>query len=262
MRQFLSLGLIVAVTLLALAFAMTPASAETVNCTVISSVPFTITSPGIYCLRSDLNLSTSNLVNAITIDADNVVLDLNGHVLSNTGGGLSTAARGVYGTVKHRDITVKNGTIRTFRVCVLLDETFPATDNRTHIVEDLKLENCRAQGINVIGRASTVRRNVVRDTTGGTLDEPHFGIIVNGRGSQVYDNLVHHVDRTATFLSVGIAVGDVDVTVVNNRVSNVDQGIFFFLLGTSGVYRDNLVTSAGTPYFDQGVGVDAGNNFP
>jgi hypothetical protein len=57
-------------------------------------------------------------------------------------------------------------------------------------------------------------------------------------------------------------VGDVDMTVINNRVSDVDQGIVFGQFSTSGVYRDNIVTSAGTPYVNNGTGVDGGNNFP
>jgi hypothetical protein len=149
-----------------------------------------------------------------------------------------------------------------FHTCVLLDETVPATDNRTHIVEDLKLENCRAVGMWVIGRSSTVRRNVVRDTTGNTDNTSHIGINVEGQGSQVLDNLVHHVTGAASFPSIGILVGDVDMTVINNRVSDVDQGIVFGQFSTSGVYRDNIVTSAGTPYVNNGTGVDGGNNFP
>jgi hypothetical protein len=42
----------------------------------------------------------------------------------------------------------------------------------------------------------------------------------------------------------------------------VDQGIVFGQFSTSGVYRDNIVTSAGTPYVNNGTGVDGGNNFP
>jgi hypothetical protein len=236
------------------------AAAETVNCTVIGSLPYTISSSGIYCLTG--NLATSIVTgSAITVNADNVVIDLNGHVLSNTGARTPTQARGIYGH-DHRDVTVKNGTVRLFHTCVWLDETVPATTNRTHIVEDLKVENCRARGMWIIGQSSTVRRNVVRDIGGGTDDTPHWGINVQGQGSQVLDNLVHHVAGTASFQSIGIEVGDEDVMVVNNRVSDVDQGILFGQFGTSGWYRDNLVNGAGTPYVPNGTGQDAGNNRP
>ena len=54
------------------------ASAETVNCTAITSVPYTITTPGLYCLTSDLSTAMSS-GNAITIQANSVVLELNSH---------------------------------------------------------------------------------------------------------------------------------------------------------------------------------------
>jgi hypothetical protein len=219
MRQSLSLGLMAALTLLALALTVAPAGAETVNCTVINAVPFTIASPGIYCLNSHLNTNISS-GNAITVNADNVVIDLNGHVLSNNGPGGGTQARGVFSN-NRRDVTVKNGTIRVFHTCVQLDETLPAVDSRTHIVEDLKLENCRARGMWVIGQSSTVRRNVVRDTGGNRDEVPHWGINVIGQGSQVLDNLVHRVHPR--HLPLLESWGDL-TSRWNNRVSEVDQG--------------------------------------
>src|SRR5262245_19902060 len=259
MRHSLSLGLMAALTLLALALAVAPAGAETVNCTVIGSVPFTISSAGIYCLQNHLNLNTASGT-AITINADNVVIDFNGHVLSNNTR-TETTARGIF-SHDHRDITIKNGTIRTFSLCIELNETFPANDNRTHIVEDMKIENCRAQGMWVVGQSSTVRRNVVRDIGGGSADTSHWGINVVGQGSQVLETLVHHVPPSHSFPAIGILVSDEDITVVNNRVSAIDQGVVFGPFGTSGVYRDNIVTSAGTPYVDNGTGINGGNNFP
>jgi hypothetical protein len=234
----------------------TPAWSETVNCTTITSVPFTINASGIYCLKSDLNTNI-NTGAAITVSADNVVIDLNGHVLSNNGPGAATQARGIYG-LNHRDVTVRNGTVRLFHTCVWLDETFPATINRTHIIEDMKIENCRARGMWIIGQSSTVRRNVVRDVLGNREETPHWGIAVDGQGSQVLDNLVHNV-KGGTVAS-GIEVGDLDVMVVNNRVSAVNQGIVFGPFGTSGKYRDNLTSDVVAPYVTNGNGVDAGNN--
>ena len=50
--------------------------AETVNCTAITSVPVTITTEGIYCLKSHLTSAVPNVA-AITVDADDVVPDDN-----------------------------------------------------------------------------------------------------------------------------------------------------------------------------------------
>src|SRR5262245_13223909 len=53
------------------------AQAETTLCTPITSLPATITVQGIYCLTSDfsVNMATGS---AVTIDTNNVVIDLNG----------------------------------------------------------------------------------------------------------------------------------------------------------------------------------------
>jgi hypothetical protein len=55
------------------------AFAESSHCAVISSVPTTLSKAGLYCLAEDLAHSASGP--AITIDADNVTVDLNGHTL-------------------------------------------------------------------------------------------------------------------------------------------------------------------------------------
>lgn len=234
-----------------------PANAETTLCTAISGLPFTISASGVYCLHGNLT-TASPAGTAITVNADNVVIDLNGHVLSNNGAGVTTQAIGI-GTLNHRDVTVKNGTIRLFQQCVVLDEATTPTQNRTHLVEDLNVENCRFVGIRVEGQSSTVRRNVVRDTGGG-LSLSGEAIAVNGQGSQVLDNLVHHVIVGST-ASVGISVSGLDMMVVNNRVSGAGVGIIFES-GTSGAYRDNLTSSVGTPYDTSSAPavVNAGNN--
>ena len=233
-----------------------PASAETTLCTAITTLPFTINNAGVYCLHGNLTTASPTGV-GITVNADNVVIDLNGHVLSNNGAGATTQAIGI-STLNHRDVTVKNGTIRLFQQCVVLDEATTPTQNRTHLVEDLNVENCRFVGIRVEGQSSTVRRNVVRDTGGG-LSLNGEAIAVNGQGSQVLDNLVHHVIGSGS--AVGISVSGLDMMVVNNRVSGADVGIIFES-GSSGAYRDNLTSSVGTPYDTSSAPsvVNAGNN--
>src|SRR5262245_22430980 len=69
--------------------------AETTQCTVISSLPTTITVQGIYYLTSDFNLSLTS-DHAITINTNNVVIDLNGHKIGNLGTGTGTLATGIY----------------------------------------------------------------------------------------------------------------------------------------------------------------------
>src|SRR5262245_57018630 len=89
-----------------------PAHAETTQCTAITSVPYTITVPGIYCLIADLEYPSAS-GDAITIEANNVVIDLNGHKIGNLAAGLGTTAVGI-SAARRQNITIKNGTLRGF----------------------------------------------------------------------------------------------------------------------------------------------------
>jgi hypothetical protein len=62
------------------------ARAEVVNCTNIATLPFTVTSPGIYCFNASLAYPAASGI-AINIASDDVVLDLNGHVLDGSAAG-------------------------------------------------------------------------------------------------------------------------------------------------------------------------------
>src|SRR5262245_63986860 len=83
----------VAAVALALACAAVPARAETTNCPPITSVPYLITVPGVYCLTG--NISTAMGVGAaIEIATNNVTLDLNGFKLGGLAAGTGTTAAG------------------------------------------------------------------------------------------------------------------------------------------------------------------------
>ena len=77
--------------------------------TPISSVPFAITTPGRYYFTR--NLSYSGGANAITIAADDVVLDLGGFSLD----GLGTGTKGIYDLAQsHQNVSIEHGAIRGF----------------------------------------------------------------------------------------------------------------------------------------------------
>ena len=60
--------------------------AETTECTVINTLPYVINIQGIYCLKGDLatNMTSGN---AVTVNTNNVVIDLNGHKLGGQAAG-------------------------------------------------------------------------------------------------------------------------------------------------------------------------------
>ncbi len=67
-----------------------------------------------YRLSGDLSLSTHD-TNGLTINADNVTLDLNGHSLTGPGKAAGTSGHGVYVSSIQHNITIRNGTVRDWR---------------------------------------------------------------------------------------------------------------------------------------------------
>src|SRR6185436_6710359 len=98
-RRLPAVALLATLAGLTLAGAVVPVQAETVNCIDVASLaaapPYPITVPGVYCLQSDVNFTSTSPGAAIFIDSNNVVLDLNGHKIGG-GGDPTTAGIGVY----------------------------------------------------------------------------------------------------------------------------------------------------------------------
>ena len=139
-----------------------PARAETIDCTAITTVPYTINSSGIYCLTGNLGTSISS-GNAITIAANNVTLDLNGWRLGGLSAGPTTEARGIY-AVFRKNITIRNGTIRGFWKAVSLTDNSPYTTSQGHLVEEIRAEQNTYVGIETKGKGIIVRRCQIVDT--------------------------------------------------------------------------------------------------
>jgi hypothetical protein len=76
--------------------------------TVINSVPYQISAPGIYVVGSNLSYSSS-AGGAIVIANHNVILDLGGHYLFNPTA--SNSSIGVY-VQNAENVTIQNGTIQ------------------------------------------------------------------------------------------------------------------------------------------------------
>src|SRR6185436_5060329 len=122
----------------ALALAAGAARAETTLCTPINSLPTSITTQGIYCLNSDfaLNLGAGA---AISIETNNVVIDLNGHKIGNLAAGTGTFANGIYG-FQRQNVTIRNGTLRGFRYGIVLLDDPPFTTSQGHLIEDVRFD--------------------------------------------------------------------------------------------------------------------------
>ena len=100
----------------------------------------TYSKPGVYRIREDLTNSGTDAV--IEIDADNVVLDLGGYVLSHSGTG--SIIRVLTG---HTDITIKNGTLDGFGNNTDIDGIYVIGTQSMIYIEDMKIINCGSNAI-------------------------------------------------------------------------------------------------------------------
>jgi hypothetical protein len=244
------------------------ARAEITDCTEIAAVPYHIRAPGIYCLKRSLSLPL--LQNeAIAIQADDVVIDLNGHTLENFPG---AAGRGwgVYGrNIRHA--TVRNGTIRGFEIGVNLENL--SGESTGHLVERLLLDRSSLAGLMVDGASSVIRSNRVMRTGAS----PHtYGIFAAGAGIHVIDNAVTDTVEAPGGIAVGITAymapgGVVErnvvsnaafgpsrsigievalggrVAIVGNRITSMHSGILV-APGNASLYMDNTVGGAIRPF--------------
>jgi hypothetical protein len=276
--------------LMLLGFQRAALAANEDTCTAITSVPFTISAPGAYCLTKDIATpSTFTSGAAITVSSNDVTVDLGGHTLANLAAGTGTRAFGIQGIPAGsnlQNVTVRNGTVRGFLEGILLNgPTFSAANSSGHLVEDIRADFNRGAGIDVHGAGSVVRQNQILHTGGSTVTAQIIGLAMVGDGAQVLDNVVvdtvapaagtawgilaeddlttatgemiegNHVSNvTLTSNSIAIQSGSASNLVVNNRIANFNAGIIIF---STAKYRDNLTINTTTPYTG---GTDEGNN--
>ncbi len=246
------------------------------ECTGIfkADLPLTITRQGTYCLAGNAGGLDLTSGAAITIAANNVVLDLNTHKLGNLGSGLATQAVGIQATDR-KNITIKNGRILGFLFGISLRDTGASSG---HLIENIEADRNRQIGIFIQGSGNIIRDNRVQDTGGSTNPDPGIGgiglavgILADGSGARVINNDVDTVTGTSIEAGTvgiaqqgGFAAPDMpagsNAFFVNNRIS----GVHFGVIGSwpsedeAGKCRDNLFT--GVTNYTFGGCIDAGNN--
>jgi hypothetical protein len=237
LRAGLPIGLLPLVVLAARA---PGARAETTQCTVIGAVPTTISSPGVYCLKSNF---TTNLASgsAINVDANNVTLDLNGYKLGNLAAGTGTSAYAI--SSSRQNVTVRNGTIRGYFAGVFM------VGGGGHLVEDVRLDGNTFKGLDLGGPGNIIRRNQIVNTGGSTYfaNSAAYGIYSHGEDVRILDNEITGTTAAgASAVSIAIYVSSAGSVVSGNRISGTAaqaggaaRGITW-LLG-NGVVIDNQI---------------------
>lgn len=248
-----------------------------------------IKKPGRYLLSNSLTYAGNGY--AITISCDDVTLDLNGWTLTGTNG-VANQTAGVY-ALSRSHITIRNGTVRGFFRGIYLE----GTDGRSHLVQDLNVEDSLFLGIQVKGSASTVRHNRVTNVGGATAyTAERIGIDVIGDALQVVDNDVCNVSQNSgsemaygirilnsgsstisnnrvlnsynLFPALGYGTYGIEISgcnacaIAGNQISSYATGLFF-PDGTEHIYRDNTVIRATKAYSITNNAAAAGpNNTP
>jgi len=200
---------------LALSLVASNAPAETMTCTEITALPTVISTGGTYCLKRNLN---ANLMSgaAITIAANNVVLDCNHRRIGAREAGLGTTATGIYGN-QVTNVVISNCSVRGFHRGIWIRGNFVTVENN-------RLDLNTHGGIDVDAPGSLIRNNTVFDTGGSTATTgTPFGINAV-QDSDVIDNMISTVyARTGSGSSVlGIYTYDSDGgTIARNRVRHL-----------------------------------------
>jgi len=211
--------------------------------------------------------------NAITINVNNVVIDLNGRKLGGGSAGAGTIAIGIYAD-QRKNITIRNGTIRGFYCGVYLRDESPYTTSQGHVIEDIRVDMNTYTGLWVMGRGNVIRNNQVVDT-GGTTRPGYsnaYGISASGPGNRVLNNDVYETKETDSGAAYGINAYGLGSVVMNNRVGNqaignsvgiyihdsqnaivksntiskMEDGIYF--VASTGLYGDNLASGCTTAF--------------
>jgi hypothetical protein len=159
------------------------------NCTgFIDTVPASITTPGTWCLRRNLDTAITSGI-AIRIANHDVTLDCNHFTIDGSEGGTDTRAEGVYAGNQF-NVSIRNCNIRGFRTGIML----VGDSGGDYLVERNTLTWSTLAGIRVQGAGSTIRGNRVLDTgeVRWEIIGDAYGIIAMN-GVDVIDNTISGV---------------------------------------------------------------------
>jgi parallel beta-helix repeat protein len=196
----------------------------------IKSCPVTITKPGTYSLNQDLFCSTTG--NAITISADNVTLNLKGHILlgPQTGFGVYVGA--------HENVVVENGTISGFWFGVWFVGT----------------GSSQVTGISAMGagNAGVVLSNSYDNTVSGcVLSQNHFNGLWCGDGGSTANTIANNTANGNGFAGIALDNSATQNTVQGNTADlNGGPGIFAGGTTTQNTIQGNTALGNGTDLFD------------
>lgn len=192
--------------------------------TVIDHVPYTITASGEYILMSNF---TANATKAISVQAANVVINLNGFTLAQ--GQAKSGSDGI--EVLADNVTVRNGTISGFDSGVIFRFSSQGA------VQDLRLLRNTGAGVYFIDASGATVANCFIFGT----ESDDTGIYINsGDGILLQNNQISQCDFGVLSFSVkGCAI-------IHNYIANADSA--WLELSDHDYYQGNVATNCKTAF--------------
>ena len=212
-----------------------------------SDLPLTITESNSYYLVEDINF-TSTANHGITIECNDVTIDLMGYTLKGPDSGIQS---GIY-MYGRTNVEIRNGTVRDFYRGVYESSSL----GRQHRLINVRLMSNEYYGVCLTGYG-----NLVKDCT--AADNSTYGIYVN-YGSTVTGNTAYNN------VSIGIVIGAGSTVTGNTAYNNVPSGISTgpgctvtgntaYDNGTDGIYANPGCRVTGNTCYDNGYdGIFAG----
>jgi parallel beta-helix repeat protein len=222
------------------------------NCSkFIDSLPATLSTQGVYCLRKDLSTGLAS-GNAINIAANNVTIDCNDFKIGGLAAGDGSTADGIF-VGSQQNATIRNCNIRGFGTGLSIN------GGGGHLVEDNRFDNNLTFGIYIAGDHNMVRNNRVYATGGyatGTLATGIYG------SAHMVGNDVNGVVTAATTAEVhGIWATGTGTDVIDNRIGGLaltgSGGLAYGIQvsGNNQTLARNHVSAAAVVAFGHGVGI-------
>lgn len=222
------------------------------NCNnFIDSLPATISTQGVWCLRKDVSTGIAS-GNAIRITTNNVTIDCNGFKIGGLAGGPASRAKGIHAEAR-QNITVRGCGIRGFDIGINI------IGGAGHLVERNRLDHNLSVGI-VVGTMfgpatenSVVRNNLVFDTGSPTVDSAGG---ISSNGADVIGNTISGVFAKSAGLVAGVFTGS-GALVRGNRIRGIEAtetGTAYGVLGaTDARIEDNALSMAGAGSAHTGI---------
>ena len=220
-----------------------------------SDLPLTIKEPNSFYLAENINFTQQN-TNAITVDAGNVTIDLNGFALIGPGKDAGATGHGIYAPWGKYTLTIKNGSLRFWRGSGIYIETV-MTEVENIISNENGGNGIYTRDHSIITHCSVYWNNgdgiytgpgsVVKDCT--ALGNQTNGIYADG--AVVKDNCVRTNKGSGLKVAYGCLV--INNNCVNNGWNGDGAGIW--VIGGRNRVEANNVADA-----DRGIDVDSNNN--